>query len=349
VARRLATLAVAAALATACCSEPEPPDTASPELGDVLAAGAGHAVVASTSLREPFRCAESPPPTPQKLVLGRRTLTIEGDTLTIAPGDRVLVLGVVADARGATGETTANLERVRQAFDREKVELVVSLGGMGTREEELVEVYRALGAPLWAIPGDRESIPAHRAALSSLAREGRAVFDGSRVRAIAIEGVVLAALPGADNAGQLMAGADGCLHRPVDVTALATRLAPLGGVRVWAGHSAPRQRGPAAADRAFGGVHVGNLELASALPAARAHLVLHGEVDQAALGPAVGQARLVEGAPPVVLGTGPVEAMPVAGARGAPIGGAALVVRIAGHAMSWKRVRLPVPGSVSAR
>ena len=331
------------------CSEPDTADTVSPELGDALAAGAAHAITASAGLREPFRCTDGPPPTPQAVKLGARTLTVEGDTLTLAPADHVLVLGVVADARGATAETAANLARVRQAFDREKVELVISLGGMGSGEEELAAVYRALGTPLWAIPGERESIPAHRAALAALAREGRAVFDGSRVRAVAAGGVLIAGLPGADSAGHLVAGADGCLHRPVDVTAVAARLAGHAGVRVWAGHAAPRQRGPGSADVALGGVHVGNLALAAALPAARAHLVLHGEVDQAGLGPPAGQGRAIENGPPVVLGTGPVEAMPVAGTRGAPIGGAALVIRLAGRGISWKRVRLPVPGSVSAR
>jgi len=41
--------------------------------------------------------------------------------------------------------------------------------------------------------------------------------------------------------------------------------------------------------------------------------------------------------------------MPVTGSHGAPIGGAALVVRVAGHGISWKRIHLPVPGSVSSR
>ena len=341
--------ATALVVVGACCSDREPKDKVSPELGEVLAAGAGHAIATSGAVREAFHCADSPLPTPQKVALGDRTLSVEGDTLTIAPGGHGLTLGVVSDARGVTTETAANLALVREAFDREKVELVISLGGMGTSQEELAAAYRALGAPLWAIPGDRESIPAHRAALAALAREGQAVFDGSRVRAIAAGGVLIAALAGADSAGQLVAGADGCRYRPADLTAVAARLAAHAGVRVWAAHAAPRQRGTGSADVALGGVHVGNIALAAALPAARAHLVLHGEVDQAALAPAAGRGRAIENGPPVVLGTGPVEAMPVAGSRGAPIGGGALVVRLAGRGISWRRVRLPVPGSVSAR
>ncbi len=343
--RRL--LAAALVALTGCCREPDAVDRASPELGDTLAAGAAHAFAASAALREPFRCSESPPPTAQKVAVGRRTFAVAGDTLTVTPPDHMLVLGVLADARGATAGTEANLARVRAAFDKEKVELVISLGGMGTSEAELTRVFRAVGTPLWAIPGDRESIPAHRAALAALAKEGQPVFDGSRVKAVAIDGALIAALPGAASSGQLMAGADGCVYRPVDVTAVAARLAAGSGMRVWASHAAPRQSGPAAGDLALGGVHVGNLALAAALPAAHAHLVLHGEVDQAGLGAASGQAHA--GDVPIILGAGAVEAMPVAGARGAPIGGAALVVRIAGHGISWKRIRLPVPGSVSSR
>jgi hypothetical protein len=344
---RLLLAAPLLALAGCRCHEPEPIDTASPEMGETLAAGAAHAFSASGALREPHRCADSPLPTAQKVVVGRRTFAVAGDTLTVTPVDHMLVLGVVADARGATAGTAGNLARIRTAFAKEKVELVISLGGMGTSQEELTEVYRALGAPLWAIPGDRESLAAHRAALATLAKEGQPVFDGSRVKAVAIDGALVASLPGAASPGQLMAGAEGCLYRPVDVTAIAARLAAHGGVRVWAGHSAPRQRGPGAADLALGGVHVGNLALAAALPSAHAHLVLHGEVDQAGLGAAAGQAHA--GDAPVILGAGAIEAMPVAGTRGAPIGGAALVVRIAGHGISWKRIHLPVPGSLSAR
>ena len=344
---RLLLAALLLAVAGCRCHEPEPVDTVSPEVGDSLAAGAAHAFSSAAALREPYRCAESPLPTPQKVTVGKRTFAVAGDTLTVTPVDHMLVLGVVADARGATAETAANLAAVRAAFDKEKVELVISLGGMGTTEEELTRVYRALGAPLWAIPGDRESLPAHRAALGVLAKQGHPVFDGSRIRAVAADGVLLAALPGAASSGQLMAGPDGCLFRPVDVAAIAARLAAHGGVRVWAGHAAPRQRGPAAADLTLGGIHVGSLALAAALPAAHAHLVLHGEVDQAGLGAAAGQAHAGEA--PIILGAGAVEAVPVAGARGAPIGGAALVVRVAGHGISWKRIHLPVPGSVSAR
>jgi hypothetical protein len=313
---RAAGAIIAALLA---CSDPPPPDTSSPALGHELGAGLERAIEVSSGLREPYRCAESAAPAPASARLASgRSLSVTGDTLTIGRGKGGLAIGVVADARGATGETEGNLARIRAAFVKDKVDLVISLGGMGTSEEELAAVHKALAGPwaLWAIPGDRESIPAHRAALAGLP----AAFDGSRVRMVAVDGALLASVPGAASRGRLIAGADGCLHAPGDALALATRLAAHRGVRVWAGHAAPRQRGPAAGDLALGGVHVGDLALADALGAARAHLVLHGTVDQAALGAATGPMRLADGAPAVVLGAGPVEGMPVAGLRGPRIG-----------------------------
>src|SRR5690606_25275642 len=112
-----------------------------------------------------------------------------------------------------------------------------------------------------ALPGDRESIPAHRAAVAGLHAAGLPVFDGSRIRLVEMDGVLLAAYPGVEHAGQLVAGADGCVHRPDDAAALAARLAGHDGPRVWAGHAPPRQRGPRASDLALGGVHIGERSL----------------------------------------------------------------------------------------
>jgi hypothetical protein len=262
---------------------------------------------------------------------------------------------VVADARGASPATLTQLGRVRADFERERVELVVSLGGMGTSEEELTQVLGALSrdAPwvVWAIPGERESIPAHRAAVASLSAAGYPVFDATRVRMVELDGAVLASFPGAAEASRLLAGADGCVHRPDDASALAMRLGAQKGVRVWAGHAPPRQSADDAGDVALGGVHVGERALAAALPAARAQLVLHGMVDEAALGRASGHATVGAGGRATVLGSGPVEAMPITGPDGAVFAGAALIVRANAGAgeITWRRVRFPVGGSVSAR
>jgi len=354
-----------AAAAAAACGSREPDDPVAHEVGQALAAGVARAVERSAALAEPFRCAElasaaSAAAAGPGADLGRRAgraVTVDGDWLRLGPAegarDHTLVAGIVADARGASAATLTQLGRVRAAFEREKVELVVSLGGMGTGQEELSQVLGALArdAPwvVWAIPGERESIPAHRAAVAGLLAAGYPVFDASRVRMVEVDGAVLASFPGAEQASQLLAGADGCVHRPDDATALALRLAAEKGARVWAGHSAPRQSGSDAEDVALGGVHVGERALAAALPAARAHLVLHGMVDEAALGDASGRAAM--GGRPTILGAGPVEAMPIAGPDGAVFAGAALVVRVSASAgeITWRRVRFPLGGSVSAR
>ncbi|HLU67090.1 MAG TPA: hypothetical protein VKZ63_12490, partial [Kofleriaceae bacterium] len=146
-------LAAACGACGRCSSDPE--DTASPRLGRALAAGVTQAVAASGALREPFRCAEPDPLVPLLPAdpsfagaAAGRPLTIDRDVLRIGPRarrtDRTLVVGVVADARGARQETLAQLGVARTAFSEEKVELVVSLGGMGTSEEEIAAVLGAL-------------------------------------------------------------------------------------------------------------------------------------------------------------------------------------------------------------
>jgi hypothetical protein len=354
---------VLAAIAAGGCGSDDGPDPLTVELGRNLAAGLVGAIERSAAAAEPFRCAQLGPAkagTPAEL--GKRAgrpLALDGDWLRVGPSgggrDLTLVAGVVADARGASAATLTQVGRVRAEFERERVELVISLGGMGTTEAELTHVLGALArdAPwvVWAIPGDRESIPAHRAAVAALFAAGYAVFDATRIRMVEVDGAVLAAFPGAEEASRLVAGGDGCVHRPEDASALALRLRGQKWTRVWAGHSPPRQSGPEADDVALGGVHVGERDLAAALPAARPHLVLHGMVDEAALGKASGQTSMGGGSGPTILGSGPLEAMPITGPDGAAFAGAALVVRANASAgdITWKRIRFPLGGSGPAR
>jgi hypothetical protein len=71
---------------------------------------------------------------------------------------------------------------------------------------------------------------------------------------------------------------------------------------------------------------------------------VHGLVDQAALGAARGERRLSAAAGPLILGTGPIDAAPVAGPRGPVLGGAALVARVGAKSIHWQRVLLPLAG-----
>jgi len=344
------------AIATACGSSS---DKASPpeQFAASVADGIADAIERADRLAEPFHCAElfeanAEPATQVELAGIRRVATIEGYRMhLVADGgrrDREVVLGVVSDARGAGAETLAEIARMRGAFEEAGVELVVSLGGMGKRQDEIEPVLAALsrGAPwpLWALPGDREELPAHRAAVASLRGAGAAVFDGSAIRFVDMGGVTLGSLPGGAHPGRLVAGRLGCHHRAHDGARLADELARADGVRVWVGQTPPRQRGPASSDLATGGIHVGETELASLVTRAGAHVVLHGLVDEAALGKAAGRAALVDGAAPVVLGTGPLDASPLSDPTGPVYRGAALVLEISPRTARWSRIRTLLAG-----
>ena len=345
------------------CGSSDDTTSVAPQMAQALADGVAGAVTAARALAAPYRCAQPSrtalptlPPIPARLgQRAHRTLTLAGDTLRLLPRghehahDHTLVLGVVADARGVTPTTLGQLAQIRTAFAQDGVELVVSLGGMGRTKDEISAVLGALaheGDPwvLWAMPGDRESVAAHRAAVATLLAADRPVFDASRVRMVEADGAVLAAFPGVEQPDELVAGVDGCVHNAADAAALAARLSAAHGVRVWAGYAPPRGQSPSDDDVALGGVHVGEQTLTAALAAARADLVLHGMVDQAVLGPAAGRAGVGGTSAPVVLGAGPVEALPVWGPGGPAADGGALVVRVSEHGVSWRRVRFPLPG-----
>ncbi|HTM20045.1 MAG TPA: hypothetical protein VL172_06050, partial [Kofleriaceae bacterium] len=134
---------------------------------------------------------------PRDLPATARRFSVRGDTLSAA-GDGALVIAVVADARGGTPPTLARIERLRAELAAAGVELVVSLGGQGTARADLQAVLGGLAAGPWAllaIPGDRESLAEHAAAVAAL---GGAVVDGGRVRFVDAAGVTIATFPGAE-------------------------------------------------------------------------------------------------------------------------------------------------------
>jgi hypothetical protein len=331
-----------------------------------MAAALVDAVARAATATGPFRCAEmteAPASGPVAEAISRRSgrgVRLDGGRLLLGPAgggarDRVLVAGIVADSRGATAATLTQIGRVRAELEREQVEVVVSLGGMGTGEDEIARVLEALSrdAPwvVWVIPGEREDIGAHRAAVARLAAAGAPVFDGGRVRLLEVDGVVLGSLPGGSAAGQLAAGAEGCVHRAEDAMALAARLAAQTGVRVWAGHTPPRQTGGLSSDAVLGGVHVGDPDVTAALPASRARVVVHGLVDEAALDAPTGRRSLAGRGEPAILGSGPVEAMPIQGPEGVTLTGGALIVRVdaAEEELTWRRVQIPLGGAPAPR
>jgi hypothetical protein len=232
---------------------------------------------------EAHRCAlldPAPAGAPRPLPATARPFTVQGDTLSAA-GGRPLVIAVVADARGATPPTLARIAALRAELEGADVELVLSLGGLGTGRAEIAAVLRALDGPwaVLAIPGDRESVAEHAAAVAELAAAGKPVVDGAKVRFVDGGGAAIGTFPGAGHTRQLVGGPDGCQHDAGDAAALAQALAGRPGVRVWAGWSAPRQRGPGGSDLGGDGVHAGERALAAALAGRPIALVLSAMVD----------------------------------------------------------------------
>lgn len=349
--RALAAL-LAVALGCGCtCGSGDEGETRGKRAGAALAASLAAAVAQRDRLRAPYRCARldrTPGDLAPPVLAGGRTLEREGRLLRLGgPGaDRTLVLGAIADARGDAPRTLAALEAVAQAFSEGGVEVVLSLGGMGRDEDELAAVLGALArAGDWlvvAVPGDREAVPAHRRAVAALRESGLAVVDGADIRLLEADGAVVATLPGVEARGQLVAGPQGCAHTDDDAAALAASLAAAEGTKVWAGYAAPRQQAAGGSDL-VDGVHAGERVLAEPLARSGAQVVLHGQIDDAALGEPRGTARLSAKAP-AFLGTGALEAVPVTGWRDEAVAGAALIAEIGPRRLRWRRVRLPAGG-----
>src|SRR5690606_20567002 len=169
-----------------------------------------------------------------------------------------------------------------EVWKREEVAAVFFLGGMAEGEDELHELLAIASEPArWAViamPGDRESVAGLRGAVSRLAGEGRAVFDGSQVRLVDIGPIRAVTLPGAAHTSHLIPGADGCLRRAGDAEAAARELAGHDGLRVWLAYAAHRQRGPGGSDLSDG-VHAGERALGDAVATAKPHLAVHGQIE----------------------------------------------------------------------
>ena len=273
---------------------------------------------------------------------GERAYTIDGDALRATPvrGDRQLVLGVVADARGNRDDTTANVAAARDAFAKAGVELVLVTGGMAESADDLAAVVRPLADGTWPVvlvAGDRERADATAGAARTL---GDTVVDGAAVRFVQADGAVVATLPGVAIGWPLVPGTDGCAREAGDDAALVAALQTRPGVRVLASWTPPRQSGAGASDLTRDGVHVGDRVLADALATGGVALVVHGMIDDAAVtGPTRGSLP-VDAARPRSLAAGAIDAVPVERSGKPPITGAALIVRVGARRITWQRLRL---------
>jgi hypothetical protein len=236
-----AALAFALLLATSCRDRSA--ETTAPRLAHVLAAILG----AADDAVVPWRCAAGDVPAlPQReLVVGDHTWRSSGNTLRREGGGGALVIGVVADAAGATPRTIAALGRLRHAIDAAKADLVITLGGMGATQDELVATLGTLSDrapwPLVALPGDLEPMAAHLGAITALGNRGDVVLDGRLVRWIELPGATIGSLPGAGAVERLAAKGEGCGWQPADVAQLYSELTARRGLRVAVTSEAPRR------------------------------------------------------------------------------------------------------------
>ncbi len=332
------------------CVWPAPPAPVElgPAAGAALGRATGRALAEAPAWRLPSPCMELPEPASAaalELTVGARTYVFEGVRLIGGDsGKRHVLVGVVADARGATPETLAAARAATVAFAAAHADVVISLGGQGQRREDIEAVLGALAAEgawlLVALPGDREDVEAHRAAIAALAARGLPVVDGSKLGMLVVDGVAVALLPGAPAAADgrthgLVAGADGCAREAGDLAAVATRLAAEPGPRMIASHRPPRQRGLAATDLAIGGVHVGERALAELAELAGAVVFVHAQVDETAGRSASPVWSAVSSVLPtftwadrLVVSVGPLEALPHPTLAGDMSGPSAVLVEI---------------------
>jgi hypothetical protein len=260
----------------------------------------------------------------------------------------------------------AALRGLRRGFEAAKVDLVIAVGGLGQGADEIGAVLAAIGDdapwPVVAIPGDREALAGHREAIAAAGRRGALVVDGGVIAAIelaAAGGVTIATLPGGPHDEQLIAGLDGCRYDEADARRVAADLAGRPGIRILATHVAPQQRGRRGSDLARGGIHAGDAALAAAIAALPPDVVLHGQIDEAALDvrgataapaeePVLAAASEAGARAPIYLAAGAAEAVrgvaEVGGDTAVPAG-VALVVTVEPPILRWHRLTSAAGGS----
>lgn len=223
-------IAGAVALLAACCGHH---DEGPPALGKALDA----LLTAADRAHAPWRC--TAPDTPELTTLVTGDWTLEEHTLSTKKSE--LKIGVIADAGGSAPATIAALARLRDKLDG--IDLLVTLGGMGTTKSELEATLGTLAGkePLVVLGGDLEDEGAQQAALATLRAKGTLVVDARQARWITGTGIAIATIPGAGAVERLVAGLEGCAWRTADVAAIYDDLAHRPGMRVALVAEAPRK------------------------------------------------------------------------------------------------------------
>lgn len=318
------------------CGDGPAPTNGKPQ-GRTLA----QALIKHTALTEPlvapYRCArisQEPPATPP--ALPGLTGAMVGSVLELAPfpgEDESTTLAYVADARGAEVETRTAIAILRNGFAEAGVQIVVSLGGLAETSDELEELFSGLvgGSEtlLLALPGDRESIPAHRQAVRKMTEAGARVIDGSRYQLVRIGPVLLANMPGIAMRSNLMAGTDGCQHLDIDASNLLPEGISKDDVVVLHSYAPIRRAGPGAQARGLGAIRVGELALVPLLKDSAVAVAVHAMVAAGDTAP-TGKAQIAD--EPLLLAAGSLDPLERASE--------ALVLTISGRKLRWRRLQV---------
>ena len=311
----------AAALALIACGAGSSAAPAGAQLGPSLTA----ALAAADHARAPWRCGapDGPAAPDETIAVGTQTWKLAGHTLSRTGKASEIVVAAIADAGGSAPATLASLGRLRNKLSR--ADLVLVLGGMGTTQAELEATLGVLGdhAPIIALPGDLEAMPALAAASKALRARGVTVIDGRLIHQIEAPGMTIATIGGAGARGRLVAGDDGCAYREADVMAALVALTARPGIRIAATAEAPRSL--------RGGEPTGELAV-TAMAGQEVDVALHGPT-------AAGASRARSGArngDAVALTPGTVDATPrLPGPASAPTAG---LLTVSEDAWAWKPI-----------
>jgi hypothetical protein len=216
-----------------------PPPPAGAKIGAALVAS----LDAADRARAPWRCG-----LPTGPGLASETITTKDGAAFQLAGHVISVekasldIGVIADAGGAAPPTLAALGQLRGKL--EGVDLVLTLGGMGTTQADLEATLGTLadGAPylLVALPGELEGAGAQSAAVVALRTKGASIVDGRLARRIELPKASIALVTGAAYPQRLVAGTDGCVYSSLTVATTINELVAREGLRILAATAAPR-------------------------------------------------------------------------------------------------------------
>lgn len=324
-------LATYVACTAVACGETQEPTDGQVE-GALLAKALLEDMKSSSNVAAPYRCARFP------LELGPPNTVGVGwneseASIVIEPAGKSPRFAVISDFSEELSQDRRSLEALRTALNEAKIDAVYALGSLGKTASELETTLGALadGAafPILTIPGDRESMPQYRLAISNLINAGARIVDASRYRIATIGPLRLVTMPGISKAANLVSVQDGCLHNETDVQVLLDRIPESDAPTVLLSYAPWRQTGQEASDFGLGAIHSGEIELEALQASGRFGASIHGMLSP--------RDREREGS--IHLGQPPSAISTMTGTAGTSFS-SALLVEVSGAKLAWKR--LPV-------